>query len=126
MTIDLNDIPLGISESQQELKILKSAKIYREVFKLSESNKYTVMVVSMPVYNTLTNHDKFYRTEFSTIEEITEVGFFCGYKVFLDLSLQENLIQLKHDCQEKRDNIIDNIIEGVKIKKDLNIKVLNC
>lgn len=126
MMIDLNDVPLGIAESQQELTILKSGKIYREIFKMNDKYKYTIMTVSMPIYNILVNHDKFYTNFMSGISALTEVGFFCGYKVYLDLTLQENVIQLSYDFQEKRDNIIDNLLEEKEIKKDLKIKVLNC
>lgn len=126
MTIDLNDIPLGIAESQQELTILKSGKIYRDLFKINDKYNYTVMTVSMPVYNIVINHDKFYTNQISEISNLVEVGFFCGYKVYLDLTLQENVIQLSYDFQEKRDNLIDNLLEQKEIKKDLKIKVLNC
>jgi hypothetical protein len=125
MTIDLNDIPIGVAESQYQLDILKSGKIYKELLKMSEK-KYTCIIVSMPVYNVLVHHDKFYQNPFDSIESTTEVGIFCGYKVFLDLTLQENLIQLTYDFQEKRDNVLDNLLENEEIKKDLKIKVLNC
>lgn len=126
MIIDLNDIPLGVAESQQELTILKSGKIYKEVFKLSEKRNYRIMTVSMSIYNILVNHDKFYTNFMNNVSALTEVGFFCGYKVYLDLTLQENVIQLSYDFQERRDNIIDNLLEEKEIKKDLKIKVLNC
>lgn len=126
MEIDLNDIPLGISESLQELTILKSGKIYKEVFKISESRKYTVMTVSMPVYNVLIYHNKFDQISIDNLNSLTQVGFFCGYKVFLDLSLHENIIKLGYDPQEKRNNVLDNLLNNKVIKKDLKIKVLNC
>ncbi len=126
MTIDLNDIPIGIAESQHEVTILKSGKIYKEIFKTNDFREYTVMIISMPIYNILLNHDKFYPIVLSEISTLTEVGFLCGYKVFLDMTQQENIIQLSYDFQEKRDNIISNLLEKKKIKKDLKIKVLNC
>jgi len=125
MMIDLNDIPIGVAESQYEVNILKSGKIYKELFKMSEK-KYTCIIVPMPIYNVLVHHDKFYQNHFDSISTITEVGLFCGYKVFLDLTLQENIIQLTYDFQEKRDNVLENLLENGEIKKDLKIKVLNC
>ncbi len=126
MRIDLNDIPIGIATSHQELTILKSGKIYRELFKLKRDVEYTTVTISMPIYNILVNHDRFYQNNFNQIDEITEVGFICGYKVFLDLSIKEDIIRLGYDNQEKRDNVIDNLLEEKEIKKDLKIKVLNC
>ncbi len=40
MTIDLNDIPIGVAESQYQLDILKSGKIYKELLKMSEKKIY--------------------------------------------------------------------------------------
>jgi hypothetical protein len=124
MEIDLNDIPIGISESQRELTILKSAKMYREI-KKSKDN-FTVITVSMPVYNVLSCHEYFSPSSIASVESLVEVGWICGCKVLLDLTLQENLIQLSYDNQEKRDSILSNLLENTKIKKDLIIKVLNC
>lgn len=126
MTIDLNDLPIGIAETSKDWTILKSGKIYREVFKISDKYKYTVMIISMPIYNILIYHDKFYQSFLTNIERVTEVGFFCGYKIYLDLGLEENIIQLSYDYQEKRENVLDNLLDNKEIKKDLKIKVLNC
>lgn len=126
MKIDLNDLPIGIAETSKDWTILKSGKIYREVFKISDKYKYTVMIISMPIYNILIYHDKFYQSFLTNIEKVTEVGFFCGYKIYLDLGLEENIIQLSYDYHEKRDNLLDNLLDNKEIKKDLKIKVLNC
>lgn len=126
MEIDLNDIPIGVAETQRELTILKSGKIYKEMSKIKEKLNYTKLTVSMSVYNVLINHDRFYSTPFEQFDSKTEIGQFCGYKVFLDLSLQENVILVSPDICEKRDDVITSILENSEIKKDLMIKVLNC
>ena len=124
MIIDLQDIPIGVAESTHELTILKSAKLYREIKKMKEN--YTILTVSMPVYNVLTNHEYFTAAPIASVESLLEVGWICGCKVFLDLTLQENVVILSHDNQEKRENILGNLLDNSEIKKDLIFKVLNC
>lgn len=127
MEIDLNKIPLGIAESQREVTILKSGVLYKEITNIKNKTDYNKLTISMPVYNVLISHDKFlHNYNIDYFDSSREIGLFCGYKVFLDLSLQENIILVSYDVCEKRDDIISSILENSEIKKDLKIKVLNC
>lgn len=103
---------------------IKSDIIVNELNKINKN--YTILTVSMNIYNVLTSHRYFFPTHLQEVDTVTEVGFLGNYKVFLDISLQEDLVIVSCDIKEKRDDKISSILEGKQTKKDLRIKVLNC
>ena len=90
-----------------------------------EEERFSHMVVSMHVYNMLSMNAEF-ASHFGNVEEIdglTEVGEFCGFKVFLDMYMKPDEILLSCDRSSMRDRKLELILEGKEFHKEKRVKI---
>lgn len=124
MEINLSDIPIGIAQSEYELKVLKSAKMYRELKKFKSD--YNHILVPISLLNIIEHHDYFDKS--SAFKEDCDtgvyfVGQFCDLNVYVDLFLHPSQVILSHSKQVIRDNKIDSILSNSNSKSELVIEV---
>ena len=90
-----------------------------------EEERFSYMGVSMHVYNMLSMSSEF-ASHFGNVEEIdglTEVGEFCGFKVFLDMYMKPDEILLSCDKASMRDRKLDLLLEGKEFHKEKRVKI---
>ena len=129
MEINLNDIPIGVAETERENHMLKSAKIYKELNKYDTSHNFLIMPMS--VFNIIETHKYFEPVNVvwdanvisRTMSDLYKVGKFCGYECYVDLHLQDTII-LSHDKQKMRENKLNSILGTDSLIEDIDIKVI--
>ena len=97
--------------------------IKREI--CGEEERFDHMVVSMYVYNILSMSGEF-ASRFGNVVEIdglTEVGDFCGFKVFLDMYMRPGEILLSCDKASMRDRKLDLLLDGKEFHKEKRVKI---
>ncbi len=122
MVIDLSKIPIGVAETEREVYILKSAKMYKEINKMEKGYNFIIMPIS--VYNIIECHDRFEHCQVNVTDGIFKVGSLCGYDCYVDMMILDNRIIMSKDLQSMRDNKIDSILGIRELEKDLEIKIL--
>jgi len=87
------------------------------------ANRYNYLIVPMDVYNILLFMDEFRIEDYGELNSPVKVGHLFGYEVYLDMFLQPGEIMLSYDKSIMRDNKLDQILNDVKPKKEINIKL---
>jgi len=121
--IDLNDIPIGVAETQRDLLLLKSAKLYKEIKKIKSDFNY--LIISMKVFNIMEHHQYFIPCITTEKEGFFFVGEFVEMKVYVDLLLNPNEIVLKYDKSINRDKKLDQILNESKSLSQKFIRILD-
>jgi hypothetical protein len=121
MKIDLNDIPIGIAETEFELNRLKSSKICKDISNINNGRNY--LIVPMSVYNILECHSLFIGSRIDNPTSIFKVGEIMGFDVYVDLYLKNEII-LSTDKQQMRENKINSILENTELINDISIDII--
>ena len=90
---------------------------------LNGGNRYNYLIVPMDVYNILLFMKEFKIEDFGELSFPVKVGSLFMYEVFLDIHLPGGQIMLSYDKSIMRDNKIDQILEGVRPKKEIIVKL---
>lgn len=129
MIIDLNkDSSLVYAETSFEMAQLKSNKLIKEIVMQRNKTGQNFMIVPMSIYNILEANKSF---KFAPIESLMKeeglrfMGWVSGIEVYLDLLSPSDTIILKYDKSIMRDNKIDALLNGDKLKEEIEITILN-
>ena len=90
---------------------------------LNGGNRYNYLIVPMDVYNILLFMKEFRIEDYGELSFPVKVGSLFMYEVFLDMYLPPGQIMLSYDKSIMRDNKIDQILDGVRPKKNITIKL---
>lgn len=127
MIIDLTQIPIGISKTDKELSILKSAKLVSELINLNKGRKYNLNCITIPpsILSILESHQYFYTYNLSNeMESPILIGKIVGYECYIDLCLPPNIIIVNCDGQLIREIKIDSILDKQKEEFEYEIEVI--
>lgn len=129
MIIDLNkDVNLSYAETSFELAQLKSNTLIKKITIQRNKTGQNFMIVPMSIYNILESNRSF---KFATLDSLMNedplryMGSINGIEVYLDLISPSDTIILKYDKSIMRDNKINSILNGEKLKEEIEITVLN-
>ena len=122
MIIDLSNIPLRVTETDKELYLLKSAKMWSEIKNMKKKHNFIIMPIS--VYNIIECHKSFDPCHVVMNDDVYKVGDFCGYECYVDLMITDNTIVMSKNKQSMRDNKINSILGISDLEKDLKINVI--
>lgn len=129
MIIDLNkDSNLNYAETSFELAQLKSNKLVKEIVMQRNKTGQNFMIVPMSIYNILEANKSFKFTPLNSLMNeypLRHMGSINGIEVYLDLFSPSDTIILKYDKSIMRDNKIDALLNGDKLKEEIEITVLN-
>lgn len=129
MIIDLNkDNNLSYAETSFELSQLKSNKLIKEIVMQRNKTGQNFMIVPMSIYNILEANKSFKFTPLDSLmneDPLRHMGSINGIEVYLDLFSPSDTIILKYDKSVMRDNKIDALLSGDKLKEEIEITVLN-
>ncbi len=129
MEIDLNDIPLGIAETDYENMRLKSNKLIKEIqfYTYSENLDHNFMIIPMSIFNILETSPSFKHSHIDATMSlgILYVGDIYGFKCYLNIRQPSDTITLSYDKSIMRNNKIESILNGKELKKEIDITVLN-
>jgi hypothetical protein len=128
MIIDLNkDNNLNYAETSFELVQLKSNKLIKEIVMQINKTGQNFMIVPMSIYNILEVNRSFKFAPLDSLmneDTLRHMGYINGIEVYLDLFSPSDTIILKYDKSIMRDNKIDAILNGDKLKDEIEITVL--
>lgn len=112
---------------------MSSTSYYMDSWRISESVRqslskegdgFSYMVVSMHVYNALSNSSGFHSIAgMDEISGIVEVGSIFGYRVFLDLYMKPDEILLRHDVASLREYKIGTLLDGEEFVEEKRVKI---
>lgn len=129
MEINLNDIPLGIAENEYEIMRLKSNKLVKEIqsYRNSQDLDHNFMIIPMSIFNIIECSSNFKHSHINSSMSlgILYVGDISGFKCYLNLHQPPDTITLSYDKSIMRDNKIDSILNGEKLKNEIDITILN-
>lgn len=129
MIIDLNkDKNLSYAETSFELAQLKSNKLIKEIVMQRNKTGQNFMIVPMSIYNILEANKSFNFAPLNSLmneDPLRHMGSVNGIEVYLDLFSPSDTIILKYDKSIIRDNKIDALLNGDKLKQEIEITVLN-
>jgi hypothetical protein len=134
MIIDLNkDSNLNYAETSFELAQLKSNKLVKEIVMQRNKTGQNFMIVPMSIYNILEVNKSFQfapigqliNEDTSDFQPLRLMGYINDIEVYLDLLSPSDTIILRHDKSIIRDNKIDAILNGDKLKEEIEITILN-
>lgn len=129
MEIDLNDTPNGIAETNYENMRLKSNKLIKEVqfYRNSENLDHNFMIIPMSIFNIIECNQNFKHSNIDATMSsgILYVGNLLGFRCYLNMHQPSDTITLSYDKSIMRDNKIDSILNDDKLKKEIDITVLN-
>jgi hypothetical protein len=129
MEIDLNDIPLGIAETDYENMRLKSNKLIKEIqlYRSSENLDHNFMIIPMSIFNIIECNQQFKHSHIDATMSsgILYVGDIYGFKCYLNMHQPSDTITLSYDKSIMRNNKIESILNGKELKKEIDITVLN-
>jgi hypothetical protein len=129
MEIDLNDTPNGIAETNYENMRLKSNKLIKEVqfYRNSENLDHNFMIIPMSIFNIIECNQNFKHSHIDATMSsgILYVGDLLGFRCYLNMHQPSDTITLSYDKSIMRDNKIDSILNDDKLKKEIDITVLN-
>jgi|688.fasta_scaffold1412686_1 hypothetical protein len=128
MIIDLNkDNNLNYAETSFELVQLKSNKLIKEIVMQINKTGQNFMIVPMSIYNILEVNRSFKFAPLDSLmneDPLRHMGSINDIEVYLDLFSPSDTIILKYDKSIMRDNKIDAILNGDKLKDEIEITVL--
>jgi len=128
MIIDLTKVPIGISETERELLVLKSAKLVNELVNLNTSRKYKLNCIIVPpsILNIIEQHQNFYSYILDNeIESPFYVGSIVGYSCYVDLHIPSNVIKVNCDTQLTREIKLESIFDNKQTENyDYEIEVI--
>lgn len=129
MVIDLNkDNNLSYAETSFELAQLKSNRLIKEIITQRDKGGQNFMIVPMSIYNILETNKSFKFAPLDSLmneDPLRHMGSISDIEVYLDLFSPSDTIILKYDKSIMRDNKIDALLNGDRLKKEIEITILN-
>jgi hypothetical protein len=129
MEIDLNkDSNLSYAETSFELAQLKSNRLIKEIIEQRNKTGQNFMIVPMSIYNILEVNKSFKFASLDSLmneDPLRHMGSINDIEIYLDLFSPSDTIILKYDKSVIRDNKIDVLLNGDKLKEEIEITVLN-
>jgi hypothetical protein len=108
---------------------LKSNKLIKEVqfYRISENLDHNFMIIPMSIFNIIecSQHFKHSHIDATMSSGILYVGDLLGFRCYLNMHQPSDTITLSYDKSIMRDNKIDSILNDDKLKKEIDITVLN-
>ena len=130
MNIDLANVGNGIEMSNLESNQLKTSHLYQKLTDINvvngEGEYFNYIIMPMCTFNLIQDSALFHVATNVTPdrEGVYFVGYFGGFKCYVDMLMPYDLITLRYDLQTSRENKLNAILDNIEVPNEINIEIL--